>query len=255
MCYFIFKYFYCQKCLFDNQKHSWKWILNIYICKILLFIQKTLKVKPKNPLALARGVRLPEEVATACLALSLGKRNLPPHHHLPDSSFLLILQRQEEHLPLCSHHLGHNLQQDQESQILQKENPCKAVAPTIVKVESEVLTLSSMGSAARYSVGVVLRGVLLTSIIIRKENEAMTSSCTWEHIISTSGVSLLNSKCVSWTPAVWSDVVGSYMVFIFNPPQAGDNRRMPLVDEEEWGGVGSWLGLDRVDSIKTCKNM
>lgn len=101
-------------------------------CKILLFILKTLKVKPKNPLALAGGIRFPEEGATACLALSLGKRDLAPHHHLPDSSFLLILRRQQEHLSLCRHHLGHSLQQDQESQILQQERPCKAVAPTIV---------------------------------------------------------------------------------------------------------------------------
>lgn len=74
----------------------------------------------KTKRALARGESLPEEVAAACLAISLGERNLAPHHHLPlpDSSILLILLRQEQHLPLRSHHLGYDPQQDQDGQIL-----------------------------------------------------------------------------------------------------------------------------------------
>lgn len=79
-------------------------------------ILKTLKTKR----ALARGEGLPEEVAAACLAVSLGEGNLAPHHHLPlpDSRFLLILLRQEQRLPLRSHHLRNDPQQDQDGQIL-----------------------------------------------------------------------------------------------------------------------------------------
>ena len=66
-------------------------------------------------LALARGERLPEEVAAARLALSLGDRKVPPHHLLPDS-YLLALQL-GEHL-VSSQKFGHKFQQEQVSEIL-----------------------------------------------------------------------------------------------------------------------------------------
>lgn len=77
--------------------------------KTLYTFVKTLKTKR----ALARGEGLPEEVSAACLAVSLGKRNLTSHHllPLPDSSV-------QHHLPLRSHHLGYDPQQDQDGQIL-----------------------------------------------------------------------------------------------------------------------------------------
>lgn len=84
--------------------------------KTLYTFVKTLTTKR----TLARGESLPEEAATSCLAFPLGERNLAPHHHLlPDSSFLLILPGQEEHLPLPGHHLGRDPQQDQYGQVLQ----------------------------------------------------------------------------------------------------------------------------------------
>lgn len=115
--------FIAKNAFFDIQNIPGEWILNIYICKILLFIPRRVKVKPEHPLALTGGVRLPEEVAAACLALSLGERDVAPHPRLPDSGVLLIPLRLEEHLPLCSHHLGRKLQQDGE--ILKKEEPLK----------------------------------------------------------------------------------------------------------------------------------
>lgn len=71
----------------------------------------------KTKRALARGESLPEEVAAACLAVSLGEGNLAPHHHLPIPNSSILL-RQEQHLPLRSHHLGYDPQQDQDGQIL-----------------------------------------------------------------------------------------------------------------------------------------
>lgn len=113
----FYMYFHCQKCIFDIENS----LGSEY--ETLTFV-KTLKVKPESPPALAGGVRLPEEVATACLALSLGERDQALHPHPPPaSSFLLLLLGQEEHLPLCSHHLGHKLQQDQESQVLKTGKP------------------------------------------------------------------------------------------------------------------------------------
>lgn len=84
--------------------------------KTLYTFVKILKTKD----TLARGEGFPEEVAAACLAVSLGERNLPSYHQLPipDSSFLPILLRQEQHLPLRSHHLRYDPPQDQDGQIL-----------------------------------------------------------------------------------------------------------------------------------------
>ena len=71
---------------------------------------------------LTRGERLPEEVAAACLALSLGEGQMSPPHLLPDAHLLLQLLQLGEHLLSSGcHQVRHQLQQEQVSEVLRED--------------------------------------------------------------------------------------------------------------------------------------
>lgn len=90
------------------------------------FILLKSTVKNKNTptilvLSLARCERLPEEVAAACLALSLGEGKMSPHHLLPDSHRLLLLRLGERLVSSRCHQFRDKLQQEQVSEVLKED--------------------------------------------------------------------------------------------------------------------------------------
>lgn len=160
-------------------------------------------------LVLTWGESFPEEVAAACFALSLGERNVSPHH------LLLFLQLWDHLVSSRCHQLRHKLEQEQVSEILKKSNKeNKTLTPlTSLKVFSikkllkimslplmdafpisptvsatwntlcDWLTLSFAMSALSVSVSKSLRGAPLTCTSSTEENKATRSSSTWERSI------------------------------------------------------------------------
>lgn len=141
-----------------------------------------MKPKERCDLVSAGCEGLPEEVAAACLALSLGEGNVSPYHLLPDSHLLLLLPlwRREHHPPVFGRHeFGEKLEQEQVSEVLTEGSDRNHQWQTSVSpcenAQLATLTWSSASSELlRISATRSLRGAPLTCGSSSEESSSTT---------------------------------------------------------------------------------